>query len=154
MKSRLADINQPLMPDRHAVETERQIKRDIADHRRSVIKGKDPRAKSRPAWKMLDERPGPDDPPPPKPPNFRVELDERNCIARLAQIAPGPKPSLDAAEKWRGRKFRARITEACSVPEGSLPPGAIVEAFADLVFTLAQTGRAEIIEEFAANSAP
>lgn len=150
MKSRLADINQPLMPNREAVEAERQIKRDIADHRRQVIKGRDPRAKDKPSWKMRDERPGPDDPRPPAPSIWRAEFNERNCIDRLTQISPMPPPSVDSSPKWRGRKFRVKITEPCSFPEGSLEPGAIIECFAESAFGTVQAGKGIIEEEFAA----
>lgn len=152
-RSRLADIDQPLVLDRNERDTERQIRAEVADHRRQVIKGKDPRGTSKPPWRMKDARPAPGDPKPPAPPRFRVELDSHNCIARLTQIAPDPAPSLDSSDRWSGRKFRLNVKENCSVPEGSLRPGAVVEAFAHFAFDMVQCGRAEILEEFAADGA-
>lgn len=152
--SRIADINQSIMPDRSERDTEKQIRAEVADHRRSIIRGKDPRGASKPSWRLKDARPGPDDPKPPAPPRFRVELNERNSIARLTQLSPDPLPSLDSHEKWTGRRFIAKIIEPCSVPEGSLPIGVSVDGFAEIVFSLVQSGKAEIVEEFAAASAP
>lgn len=136
---RIGDINQPLIPGKKE-ESEKQIREEVADHRRRKIAATDPNKKKESPWKVVGEGETPK-------PFFEWKLGDKNTCIEVKQLQIDP--SIDNNPKFTGRRFKTLVKQTCGGPSGlTLEAGCIVDSYSGTAFALVGAGRGKILEEY------
>jgi hypothetical protein len=137
MKKTFSDPDFSFQANIEDARRERAIKADIADHRRTVAKAKDPRAqKKKPAWEIV---------PTPKEPAWSFTRDKAGLVVEARENRQHEQVSTDGA---RGSRYLLEIDRACFVGGEHVEPGCLVDCLGFTAGTLAGL-RGRIIKEFA-----